>query len=69
MNQIEQMQEWIDHHSKRADKAEAVSALLLDALVELVDAIEDGGGHDENGDVFDIRKACAAIDIAMEGAA
>jgi len=32
------------------------------ALINLVDSIEDTGGHDENGDVFDIREACAILD-------
>jgi HPt (histidine-containing phosphotransfer) domain-containing protein len=34
---------------------------LLQNLQSLVDAIEDAGGHDENGDVFDIEDACKAI--------
>lgn len=39
----------------------AASPSLYQALVNLVDSIEDAGGHDENGDVFDIREACAAL--------
>ena len=35
---------------------------LREALINLVDTIEDAGGHDENGDVFDIREACAILD-------
>jgi hypothetical protein len=32
------------------------------ALGSLVDSIEDAGGHDENGDVFDISEACDLLD-------
>lgn len=39
-----------------------VSQALYEALSGLVDAIEDGGGHDENGDVFDVRKAVSALE-------
>ena len=53
---------------KRIAELESINAELLEALVELVDGIEDGGGYDGNGDVFDIRKACAAIDRAEGGA-
>lgn len=39
----------------------AAAPELYEALINLVDSIEDAGGHDENGDVFDIREACAAL--------
>ena len=39
-------------------------AELLKQLTLLVDSIEDAGGHDENGDVFDVFPACSAIEVA-----
>ena len=37
---------------------------MQNALSELVDGIEGAGGHDENGDVFDIGPACTALAAA-----
>jgi len=55
----------LDHYEgpqKAALSAEKLRAdALHEALSELVDGIEDAGGHDENGDVFDIGKAVAAL--------
>lgn len=34
---------------------------LTTALTELVDAIEISGGHDEDGNVFDLTAACEAL--------
>ncbi len=42
-------------------------ATAREALSNLVDSIEDAGGHDENGDVFDIREACAALAATEDG--
>jgi len=52
---------WASAEKRMQTPAVDVERALYEALSELVDGIEDGGGHDGNGDVFDIAKACAAI--------
>jgi hypothetical protein len=46
MSQIEKMLEWIDHHSKRADCAEAINAELLLTLEALLYFAWDEGYSD-----------------------
>jgi len=48
------------YHSMAIDLQCEVTA-LREALEELVDGIEDGGGTDGNGDTFDITKACKLL--------
>jgi hypothetical protein len=47
------------------DQLRASHAELMEQLTLLVDSIEDGGGHDENGDVFHIQPACEALERAQ----
>ena len=46
---------------QRLAAAELRADALMEALSELVNGIEDAGGRDENGDVFDVWKACEAL--------
>ena len=58
---LEDCQKWMDHHNERADKAEAQSAVLVDALEELVEIIDDAvpcGGMDS----FTTQPARIALD-------
>jgi hypothetical protein len=47
----------------RLSQLEKENAALYSALSDLVDGIEDAGGHDENGDVFVIEDAVAALEM------
>jgi len=47
----------------RISQLEKENAALYSALSDLVDGIEDAGGHDENGDVFAIEDAVSALEM------
>jgi len=52
----ESLQRELDEARKGADN-------LYKPLSDLVDAIEDAGGFDGNGDTFDLREAVSALEV------
>lgn len=61
MNRINELIELCGQLTTERNQIQQKVQVLSEALTELVDGIEDGGGTDGNGDTFDLTKAIAAL--------